>query len=193
MDTHGQPRHHLATTRVLHSPSGGSGHKASYPVWNLSRFTTRLLLPLAIAAVLSSGAARGGEQFATANIVLNVSSHVTCQLTNASLTYDFTSLQINVARSLALPFTVSCDGDAKVQINTSWDGAPLKGKTHTFSNGDTVDVQVCYKGSATSCWDQTNNVWTANPKRDLDLRLTYTAKVAESNVTRQGVLQLSYD
>ncbi|WP_330544174.1 hypothetical protein V0242_09265 [Aeromonas hydrophila] len=68
----------------------------------------------------------------------------------------------------------------------------MKGKTHTFSNGDTVDVQVCYKGSA-SCFDQTNNVWTVNSKQDLDLRLTYTAKVAESNVTRQGVLQLSYD
>lgn len=139
--------------------------------------------------------ALAGAIFGSAKIVLNVTARDTCALTTDGLVYNFTGLELGKPSVLTARYTVKCSGTAgvKVKMNTLWGGNLLKGKTYTFpDNKDTVDVQFCYAGSATSCWDESNSVFSIT-SRDLDLRLTYTAKVAEKDTIRNGTLQLSYE
>lgn len=149
----------------------------------------RCLLCIVLTYLATSARAAGT---ANADITLNVTSHVQCTLTTGGLTYNFTSLTIGKGSTLTGAYSVSCDASTPVTMNTIWDGKLLTGSTYTFSNKDTVEVEYCYRGSATQCWPAPNNTFTLQ-KRDLDLRLTYTANGAEKDVVRKGTLQLTYD
>lgn len=129
----------------------------------------------------------------TANITVNVSTLNICSLVTDGLVYNFSDLAIGRGKTLTGGYTVECSGPTGVKMDTLWDGKLLRGKTYTFpDNGDTVDVQFCDSGSATSCRDESNSVFNIT-KTALDLRLTYTAKSAEKDKVRNGILQLSYN
>lgn len=149
------------------------------------------LLGLCLSILCSS--ARAGTEIGRANIILHVSASDTCTLTTSGLYYNFTGLTIGKPSVLTARYSVTCSGTVGVKMDTLWDGNLLKGKTYTFpDNKDTVDVQFCYADSSTQCWDASNSVFNIT-KRELDLRLTYTAKTAEKDKVRNGILQLSYN
>lgn len=153
------------------------------------------LLAAATGYVSQTTPALAGDVFGQSNITLNITASDTCTMTTGGLNYDFTGLELGKPYTLTARYTVKCSGatGVKVKMDTLWDGKVLKGKTYTFpDNKDTVDVKFCYAGSATSCWDESDSVFTIT-KRDLDLRLTYTAKSAEKDKVRNGTLQLSYN
>lgn len=133
-----------------------------------------------------------GDEIGHADIVLNVSTRDTCTLSTNGLTYQYQGLEIGKAMAQTARYTVKCSGEVRVKMNTLWDGTLLKGKTYTFpDNKDTVGVEFCYAGT-TQCWDESNSTFKIT-QSDMDLRLTYTANVAEKDKTRNGTLQLSYE
>lgn len=175
--------------RVINS-CGTPKNKARALFYLEARLAIVCLLTLGMWALLE-GPARADTL--TANIIVNVSTLNICSLVTDGLVYNFSDLAIGQGKTLTGGYTVECSGTTGVKMDTLWDGKLLRGKTYTFpDNGDTVDVQFCNSGSATSCRDESNSVFNIT-KTALDLRLTYTAKSAEKDKVRNGVLQLSYN
>lgn len=139
--------------------------------------------------------AHGAWGAPAANVVVTQMVRNSCSLSSGSsggLQYDFPALTVGTAGSVRAPFAVTCHGAVKVDINTVWGGAVLMTPAYRFDNGDTVKVESCSSGTDL-CHDVTDNTWTiSNETRTIDLKLTYTAAVAEAAVLRTGALRLSY-
>lgn len=143
-------------------------------------------------ALVYAGLSCAGEQSDRAPITLDTTAMQSCSLNAADLVFDFTSLHIGRSEAKAVPIVIDCPGSSKVEgeFSTVWDGKVLTADTYRFVNGDTVTVQICDRGT-NRCYSASTKPIYVDSNYPRDLRLTYTAAVAET-IQRKGELRVSY-
>lgn len=125
-------------------------------------------------------------------ITVTGTAAVECELNTSSLNFEFASLVIGQPATKIGAVVVDCHGaSSTVDIAVAWhDGGSTSSGIYTFTdNKDSVLAQFCYTGSSSSCW--VSPTYFNSGSFPVDLRLTYTAAVAETT-QRLGELRVSY-
>lgn len=115
-----------------------------------------------------------------------------CNLTTTGISYDFSGLTLGRPVTKVSAVAVDCHGaSTQVDVAVAWrDAGDMKAGVYTFTDTkDTVRAEFCYAGSSSSCWGPPTNFTSGS--FPVDLRLTYTAVVAET-IRRSGDLRVSY-
>lgn len=125
-------------------------------------------------------------------ITVTGTATVGCELNTSSLDFEFASLVVGQPVTKTGAVVVDCHGaSSNVDIAVAWhDGGSTSSGIYTFTdNKDSVLAQFCYTGSSSSCW--VSPTYFNSGSFPVDLRLTYTAAVAETT-QRLGELRVSY-